>query len=138
MSGPALKHVDSHSAIHEAALIEAKELTDLLEKVLKNDESDKALELAFVVVEHWETRTLRHAASEEDGLYKELAETSPELKEDIIALTRDHELLRLLVNEIKHLLNSGEVGDEVLQRFQALILVDLLHNQKEVTILPHH
>lgn len=138
MSGPALKHVDSHSAIHEAALIEAKELTELLEKVIIADESDKALELAFVIVEHWETRTLRHAASEEDGLYKELAETSPELKEDIIALTRDHELLRLLVNEIKDLLNGGKVGDDVLQRFQALILVDLLHNQKEEQILPNH
>lgn len=138
MSGPALKHVDSHSAIHEAALIEAEELTELLEKVLNAGESDKALELAFVIVEHWETRTLRHAASEEEGLYKELVETSPELNDDIVALTRDHELLRLLVNEIKDLLNSGEVGEEALQRFQALILVDLLHNQKEEQILPHH
>jgi hypothetical protein len=57
MSGPALKHVDSHSAIHEAALMEAAELTDLLAKVIRKEEMDKALELAFVIVEHWETRT---------------------------------------------------------------------------------
>jgi len=138
MSGPALKHIDSHSAIHEAALTEAEELTELLAKLIKSDASDKALELAFVIVEHWETRTLRHADSEEEGLYKELVETSPELKDDIVALTRDHDLLRLLIDEIKSLLNQGEIGDAVIQRFQALILVDLLHNQKEEEILPDH
>lgn len=138
MSGPALKHAHSHAAIHEAAYIEAKELTDLLEKVLNDGKNDKALELAYVVVEHWETRTLRHANSEEEGLYKEMKEAQPELKDDIIALTRDHDILRLLIEEIKGLLASGTVDDEVLQRFQALTLVNLLHNQKEEEILPHH
>ena|SRR5699024_7502208 len=138
MSGPALKHAHSHAAIHEAAYIEAKELTDLLEKVLKDEKKDKALELAYVVVEHWETRTLRHADSEEEGLYKEITEEQPELKDDIVALTRDHDILRLLVAEIKEMLAAGKVDDEVLQRFQALTLVNLLHNQKEEEILPHH
>lgn len=138
MSGPALKFVDSHSAIHEAALIEATELTELLEKVMKNEDLEKAIELAFVIIEHWETRTLRHAESEEEGLYKEIVETKPELKDDIVALTRDHDLLRLLVDEIKALLEQGEINDSVLQRFQALILVDLLHNQKELEVLPDH
>lgn len=138
MSGPALKFVDSHSAIHEAALIEATELTELLEKVMKNEDLEKAIELSFVIIEHWETRTLRHAESEEEGLYKEIVETKPELKDDIVALTRDHDLLRLLVDEIKALLEQGEINDSVLQRFQALILVDLLHNQKELEVLPDH
>lgn len=138
MSGPALKFVDSHSAIHEAALIEATELTELLEKVMKSKDLEKATELAFIIIEHWETRTLRHAESEEEGLYKEIIETNPELKDDIVALTRDHDLLRLLVGEIKVTLEQEEINDSVLQRFQALILVDLLHNQKEVEVLPDH
>ncbi|HLR67469.1 hemerythrin domain-containing protein [Virgibacillus alimentarius] len=137
MSGPALKHVDSHSAIHEAALNEATELTELLDKLVRDNQKEKALELAFVIVEHWETRTLRHAESEEEGLYEDLVETSPELKDSIIALTRDHDLLKLLIQEIKELLRNG-ISDDVVQRFQALILVDLLHNQKEETILPDH
>lgn len=138
MSGPALKHVESHAAIHEAALNEAAELTELLDRLVQDEHLDKALEVAFIIVEHWETRTLRHAESEEEGLYKELAETTPELKESIIGLTRDHDLLRLLVTEIKTMLNEGGIDDVVVQRFQALILVDQLHNQAEEGILPDH
>lgn len=138
MSGPALKHVDSHSAIHEAALIEATELTELLVRLLADEHKDKALELAFVIVEHWETRTLQHAQSEEEGLYKELAEESPKLKDSIVALTRDHDLLRLLLKEIKDILEKDGVNDSVVQRFQALILVDELHNREEMKLLPNH
>ncbi|MDQ0300338.1 hypothetical protein J2S78_002785 [Salibacterium salarium] len=138
MSGPALKHVDSHSSIHEAALHEAVEITDMLERLLRNRRMEQALELAYVLIEHWETRTLRHAKEEEEGLYKELAEHDPNLKEDIIALTRDHELLRLLAEEIKETLSADGMNESVLQRFQSLILVDELHNQKELKILPHH
>jgi len=99
---------------------------------------DKALELAYVVVEHWETRTLRHADSEEEGLYQEIKKEQPELKDDIVALTRDHDILRLLVEEIKDILAQGSVTNDALQKFQALIHVNLLHNQKEEEILPHH
>ncbi|GAB3060226.1 hypothetical protein [Virgibacillus ainsalahensis] len=138
MSGPGLKHVDSHSAIHEAALNEAKELNVILTHLLKDEEQEKALEVAYVAVEHWETRTLRHAASEEEGLYKELVEEKPELKENVIALTRDHNLMRMLVKEIKDMLDSNGFSESVLQRFQALVLVDLLHNEEEERLLPDH
>jgi len=138
MSGPALKHVDSHAAIHEAALNEAAELTELLDKLVKDGHVEKALEVAFITVEHWETRTLRHADSEEEGLYKELAEADPSLKDSIVELTRDHNLLRLLVAEIRTLLDQGTINDYIVQRFQALIIVDELHNQSEEKILPDH
>lgn len=138
MSGPALRKADSHSSIHEAALNEAREITEVLEGLLEKGHDEKALEAAYIGVEHWESRTLQHAASEEEGLYKEIAEESPEMREAIIGLTRDHEILRLLVQEIKDRLVSVGVDDHVLQRFQALILVDELHNQAEERILPEH
>ncbi|MBY7142030.1 hemerythrin domain-containing protein [Virgibacillus sp. NKC19-3] len=138
MSGPGLKHVDSHAAIHEAALNEAEELNEILESLLRNGQEEKALETAYVAVEHWESRTLQHADSEEEGLYKELVEESPELNDSIIELTRDHDLLRMLVKEIKEMLDADGFSDAVLQRFQALVLVDLLHNQEEERILPNH
>lgn len=138
MSGPGLKHVDSHSSIHEAALNEAIELNEILGKLLAAEQSDKALEVAYVTVEHWETRTLKHAESEEEGLYKELLEANPELKEDITRLTRDHDLLRLLVKEIKDLLDTEGMSEIVLQKFHALVHVDLLHNALEESILPEH
>lgn len=138
MSGPALKQIDSHTAIHEAALNEAAELTNLLDQLIKDDQGVKALELSYVIIEQWETRTLRHAESEEEGLYKELVEERPELKSDIIELTRDHNLLRLLLDEIKDVLKKEKISDSVVQRFQALIIVDELHNRKEMEVLPDH
>lgn len=138
MSGPALKHVDSHTAIHEAALNEAVELTELLDRLVKDDQKEKALELAFVIVEHWETRTLRHADSEEEGLYKDLLEEESGLSVAIIGLTRDHDLLRMLVEEIKIGLDKDGISDHVVQQFQALIIIDELHNKKEMEVLPDH
>lgn len=138
MSGPALKHVDSHSAIHEAALNEAVELTNLLDQLVQNKKLDKAQELAWVVVEQWETRTLRHAESEEKGLYKELVEEKPELEEAVIGLTRDHDLLRLVLGDIKDDLAKSVMNDKIVQQFQALIFINEKHNEKEMEILPDH
>ncbi|HLS60366.1 MAG TPA: hemerythrin domain-containing protein [Virgibacillus sp.] len=138
MSGPGLKNVDSHAAIHEAAIIEAEELNDLLARLLEDEKKDKALKLAYIIVEHWETRTLRHADAEEKGLYKDLVESSPKLKESIMGLTRDHTILRILIDQIKEKLDTEGVGESVLQRFQALILVDLIHNDEEERIIGEH
>ncbi|WP_174613536.1 hemerythrin domain-containing protein [Virgibacillus ihumii] len=138
MSGPALRKVDSHSAIHEAALNEAAELTELLSKLVKGDHTEKAKELAYVLIELWESRILQHANSEEEGLYKEIIEEQPELRDDIVALTRDHNLLRILVKEIKEILKKSNVDNSILQQFQALIIIDELHNRKEMEVLPDH
>ncbi|WP_085992616.1 hemerythrin domain-containing protein [Oceanobacillus senegalensis] len=137
-SGPGLKYVDSHSAIHEAALNEAREINDILAKLTEDNQMDKALEIAYIAVEHWETRTLRHADAEENGLYKELVKKSPKLKDDVIALTRDHNILRFLVKEIKQLLEKEGFSKEVLEKLQALVHVDEFHNIEEERILPHY
>ncbi|RCX17378.1 hypothetical protein DFP94_109102 [Fontibacillus phaseoli] len=135
MSGPALKNVDSHTSIHEAALEEARELTELFGKSLRQGEREKSLELAYITLEHWETRTLQHALSEEEGLYVEAVNLKPELQPVIISLTRDHDLLRQTVQEIRLLLAGGEVSEEILYRFQALIVIDQLHNRDEMEML---
>ncbi|MEK5163109.1 hypothetical protein NYE69_12320 [Paenibacillus sp. FSL R5-0527] len=131
MSGPSLRRADSHGLIHEAALEEAGELAELVERSLRRGERDKALDIAWIAVEHWESRTLQHAQSEEEGLYLEAVELKPQLRDVIIALTRDHNLMRELVAEIKARLERGEMDEQVLQRFQALILIDQIHNRDE-------
>ncbi|AIF43631.1 MULTISPECIES: hemerythrin domain-containing protein [Virgibacillus] len=138
MSGPALRKVDSHSAIHEAALNEAIELTNLLDQLVIKEENKKALEVAYILVEQWESRTLRHAEEEEAGLYKEIVEKRPDLHDAITALTRDHNLLRLLIKEIKDKLQKKTISDNIVQLFQSLIIIDELHNQKEMEVLPEH
>ncbi|WP_188205552.1 hemerythrin domain-containing protein [Alkalibacillus aidingensis] len=138
MTGPALKKVDDHAAIHEAALNEAKELNAILFKLLMKDQKEKALEVAHVAIEHWETRTLRHAEAEETGLYKDLVNESPELKDSVTALIRDHDTMRYLVKEIKETLETDGMSHEVLQQFHTLIHVDMYHNLEEERILSNH
>ena len=140
MSGPALRNVDSHSSIHEAALEEARELTAILEHCLQDGDLPKAVEVAYVALEHWESRTLRHAASEEEGLYLEVLEQQPDLQGKITSLIRDHQLMRIIAREIKELLAGKEaIGKDhiaqVIHHLHALILIDELHNQDEERML---
>lgn len=137
MSGPALRNVDSHSSIHDAALEEARELTALLEQCLSKGDADRALEVAFITIEHWETRTLQHASSEEEGLYKEALKEKPSLRDLISALTRDHNLMRNLAGEIRELLVTEGMSDKILRRFHTLILIDEFHNRDEEYMLGH-
>jgi len=69
MSGPNFLKKDAHSSIHEAALNEAKELRGLFQKCLLHKDMEKARQVAEITIEHWEARTLKHAESEEEGLY---------------------------------------------------------------------
>lgn len=54
-SGPSLRNVDSHALIHEAVLEEARELTELFARCLSRGEQEKAMEIAWIAVEHWES-----------------------------------------------------------------------------------
>jgi hypothetical protein len=135
MTGPSLKKQDAHSSIHEAALTEAIELRDLFEKCLIEEEKDKAGKVAEVITEHWESRTLQHAESEEDGLYKEMAEENPELQNLVIQLTRDHDLMRRMVEEIKEHLTNNKIDKRMLSLIDSLIIVDSIHNEDEMNKL---
>ncbi|HEX8778399.1 MAG TPA: hypothetical protein VF738_09775, partial [Rhodanobacter sp.] len=70
-------------------------MTLSLRQALRAGDQQQALQMVGMLIEHWQTRTLRHAEAEETGWYRETLTARPELQPDIIALTRDHELLRL-------------------------------------------
>lgn len=106
MSGPALKQLNAHSSIHDTARGEAEELTAEFRRLVENALLREACETAGLIVEHWRTRTLRHATEEEAGLYREIVVAQPERVHDIGALTRDHDLMRALVAEAEFLLWS--------------------------------
>ena len=135
MSGPSLKKRDAHSSIHEAALNEAKELTNLFWQCLDNKNEQKAIQVADILIEHWETRTLRHAEAEEEGLYREMVSEHPELQETVIQLTRDHDLLRRIVEQLKDRLLSHTADKSMAAMFESLIIIDEIHNEDEVSKL---
>lgn len=136
MSGPALKKKESHAAIHEAALHEARELTVLLRRCVSENKKHQALQVAEIVIEHWESRTLQHAAAEEEGLYREIVQKWPSLKETVVQLSRDHHLLRRLVQKMKEHLVAEKIDETFVQMAESLIIVDELHNEDEERVLP--
>lgn len=138
MTGPSLKKQDSHSLIHESALNEAKELRTLLQKCLEDGQKEKALKVSEVTIEHWESRTLQHANSEEEGLYKEMVVENPYLKPLVIQLTRDHGLMRIIVEQMKNLLLNDEIDERMLSLLDSLIIVDSIHNHDEMNKLLAH
>lgn len=135
MSGPSLKKQDAHSSIHEAAIHEAKELRELFQQCLANNKPDQAQQVAEVVIEHWEMRTLKHAEAEEEGLYLDAVKEKPGLSRLINQLTRDHDLMRRAVERMKDLLLTGEVDRRMTALIDGLILIDELHNEDEMNQL---
>lgn len=129
MAGPSLKKSESHNSIHEASLNEAREITAVLKKTM--NQRNKALEIAYVLLEHWEARVLAHADVEEEGLYPELAGNDPSQIKIMHRLQRDHDLLRKLAKQIKSALKNEEMNHEVLVKFYTMIEVDDLHNEDE-------
>ncbi|MFJ1815168.1 hemerythrin domain-containing protein [Staphylococcus saprophyticus] len=129
MAGPSLKKSESHNSIHEASLNEAREITAVLKKTM--NQRNKALEIAYVLLEHWEARVLAHADVEEEGLYPELAGNDPSQIKIMHRLQRDHDLLRELAKQIKLALKNEEMNHEVLVKFYTMIEVDDLHNEDE-------
>ncbi|MBM0843851.1 hypothetical protein D0420_00580 [Staphylococcus saprophyticus] len=129
MAGPSLKKSESHNSIHEASLNEAREITAVLKKTM--NQRNKALEIAYVLLEHWEARVLAHADVEEEGLYPELAGDNPSQIKIMHRLQRDHDLLRKLAKQIKLALKNEEMNHELLVKFYTMIEVDDLHNEDE-------
>jgi hypothetical protein len=135
MSGPSLKKQGAHSSIHEAALNEAKELRNLFHKCLKEGETERSFQVAEIAVEHWESRTLNHAEAEEEGLYKEMVEENPDFQPLVIQLTRDHDLMRRMVGQMKELLLINEIDERILSLMDSLYIVDSIHNSDELNKL---
>ena len=135
MSGPSLKKQDAHASIHDAALEEAKELRELFCSCMKSGDIEKAVQVAEVTIEHWESRTLQHAQSEEEGLYKEMVEENPDLAMVVTRLTRDHDLMRRMVGEMKEMLTSSSMDDRMTAYMDALLIVDSIHNEDEMNNL---
>ena len=132
MSGPSLKKRDAHSSIHEAALNEARELRELFWSCLQEEQKEKAIQVAEIIIEHWESRTLKHAEAEEEGLYKEIVEENNEMEKIIIQLTRDHDLMRRIVEEMKERLQIKEPDEQMIILIDSLIIIDEIHNEDEM------
>lgn len=135
MSGPALRQLHAHRAIHEGGLSGAVMKTNELIGYLRKGEKEIAEEAADDLIDYWKTRVISHADAEESGFYLEVTKERPELKEAVTMLTRDHDLLRIIVADIEALRTEEGLSPDVIQKFQALIVVNEIHSREEERML---
>ncbi|MGG5253991.1 hemerythrin domain-containing protein [Neobacillus sp. SM06] len=131
MSGPSLRKKKAHHSIHDGIYTEARDLTNLLKKVISENQFEHLNELTEALIEHWETRTLAHAVAEEEGFFVEKLAAEPELEEMIIKLKRDHQLMKMIIEQIKQSIASEGVTENAIRGFDALLVLFLLHNEEE-------
>lgn len=72
-----------------------------------------------------------HNQSEEEGFFVEKLRENPDLKETIIKLKRDHQILEMIVKSIKEKIHNIDLTEEILPYFDALLVVFELHNDEE-------
>ncbi len=135
MAGPALKQLHSHRAIHEGGLSGAIGKTEMLIDFLQQGDEKNAARAADDLIDYWKTRVISHADAEEEGFYQEIAAENPSLETAVIQLTRDHDLMRLIVADIEKLKVQEGISPAVLQKFYALITVNELHSREEERLL---
>lgn len=135
MSGPSLKQLHAHHAIHEGALSGAIEKTEEVEDLLRQKEFAVARQAADHLLDYWETRIIAHANAEEEGFYQEMAEKHPHLEPVIPKLTRDHDLMRIIAADVRALLAKEGLTYEVMKHFHALLVVNSIHSRDEERLL---
>ncbi|NGZ74634.1 hemerythrin domain-containing protein [Saccharibacillus alkalitolerans] len=135
MGGPSLRQAHAHHAIHEGALSGAIAKTEELEELIRTNDPEAARLAADQLLGYWVTRVLSHADAEEEGFYEEMAGNDDERRLDVLRLTRDHDLMRMLAADIASALPSEGPTPEIMRKFQALIELNALHSREEERLL---
>jgi hemerythrin-like domain-containing protein len=131
MSGPALRQLAAHRSIHESAHGQVKDMTRSLRFLYENDRDKEGLEAEKVILDHWRDHIIAHADSEEAGLYLDVKKEYPELSETITQLTRDHDLLRKIAEEIEKNLEAEGSKEDRLSMYESLLVVNWHHSRDE-------
>lgn len=106
---------------------------------VRNHHLTRCFEVAHQAAEHlieyWETRIISHADAEEDGFYQEMAGKNPGLQDAVLRLARDHDLMRIIVQDVKVMLAEEGLTPGVLHQFHALLVVNAVHSRDEERLL---
>lgn len=135
MAGPALKQLQSHRAIHEGGLSGAIGKTEMLIDFLQEGDQKNAERAANDLVDYWKTRVISHADAEEEGFYQEILNDKPSMEKSVVQMTRDHDLIRIIVSDIESLRETDGISPSVLQKFYALLVVNEIHSREEERLL---
>lgn len=134
MSGPALRNLSSHHAIHETGYQEAWEAFELAQKLDKSPPYEGLTSVVEVFLEIVSARILNHAAEEEQGLYEEWNHKGAIKPAEIAQLTREHDSLRELARALELRIKEGRY-DEVLPQMSRLLETSSIHSRHEESVL---
>lgn len=135
MGGPSLRQQHAHHAIHEGALSGAIDKTEELEELIQAEGVENARQAADQLLGYWVTRVLSHADAEEEGFYEEMAGEDPDLKLAVVKLTRDHDILRMIVADLVTELPKSGPTPKIMRLFYSLITVNAIHSREEERLL---
>lgn len=130
-----MRQLNAHHAIHEGGLTGAKDKTEEFERLFALGETEAAVLAAEHLLDYWETRILSHADAEEEGFYQEMEAKRPELAQSVVQLARDHDLLRIMVKDLRTMLAEEGLTEELIHHFHALVVVNAIHSREEERLL---
>ncbi len=134
MSGPALRGVESHHAIHQTAWYEAEEALEAAETLHVASDGARFARVAEVFLEVVEARILAHAAEEEAGLYREWLEADDGVRSAVNLLMLEHDTLRHLALAVEAAMVEKE-HDAALSRMREFLEASAAHSRHEEAIL---
>ncbi len=134
MSGPALRKVESHHAIHDTAWREADEAFRMAVKAHGSDNGERFARVAEVFLQVMEGRILVHAAEEEQGLYHEWLTVDTTLQPTIDELIHEHGTIRQGSSELERAMIRGEY-DEAVSVMHQLLDMSARHSRHEENVL---
>ena len=138
-TGPALRQLTAHRSIHDAGQSQARELTEMMIQLFKEEREEDCLKTAKVLIEHWEEKIIAHADAEDEGFYQELLEEGNIPKKNLYMLMRDHDLFRQIVKQIKEkIVQQNKVTEEnIYELYSLLVINDFHHKGEENTLFPN-
>lgn len=138
-TGPALRQLTAHRSIHDAGQSQARELTEMMIQLFKEEREEDCLKTAKVLIEHWEEKIIAHADAEDEGFYQELLEEGNIPKKNLYMLMRDHDLFRQIVKHIKEkIAQQNKVTEEnIYELYSLLVINDFHHKGEEKTLFPN-
>jgi hypothetical protein len=135
MSGPALRQLDAHQAIHEAAYAEVLWRAERVRQVCHIGDRLRLLRAAEALLTFLETRILRHASEEESGLYREWSNLGiAALSQSVLALAKEHDDIREHARRLDAAVATARVTD-VDETLKALLDALSGHQAHEEAVL---
>ncbi|MCE4956516.1 hypothetical protein [Macrococcoides caseolyticum] len=135
--GPSLRQLHAHKQIHDTGLSLAVNMTDELIRTYKNGTEEDVIQEVIALVDFFQSRVLSHADAEEeaDGFYTETVKENPELYDKVQQLTRDHDIMRQIVEKIKTQMEQEGFSTQIIDYFRSLIIVNEIHSRDEELFL---